>query len=261
VRLHVTRLAAVCAALAVTSLWACGESATDPTPFEENRGPNDPNAAGPDTGGTSNPEPEPETGPVTSVSMYPAEITIGVGYMGYVAANPRNAQGRYVPGRRATWTSSNPSVATVNPDTGIVSGIAPGTATLTATIDGVSATARVTVLDVPPPQNPPTVERFTLTGGVRTLEQGADTVHAVVVPNVVVVLYKLVPTAGDTVGAPVEVARTTSDANGDFSFGTLASATYRIVATAPDAQHADGVITLPPPTSEHVHVFITLPAK
>ena len=48
-----------------------------------------------------------------------------------------------------TWTSSNPTVATVAAgtaaNTGIVTGVAEGTATITATSDGISATHQVTV--------------------------------------------------------------------------------------------------------------------
>jgi hypothetical protein len=264
VRYHVTRLAAVCAALVATSLWACADGASPPTGFEQHRGPNDPNNAGPDTSTTSNPEPEPEpeVGPVASLQLFPAEITIGIGFKGYVGANPRDAQGRYVPGKHVTWTSSNTAVATVLADTGIVSGIAEGSATLTATVDGVSATAKVTVLDVPPPENPEPVARFTLSGGVRTLRQDPDTVRAVVVPNVVVVLYKFAPSSNDTLGTPVEVARATSSSGGDFSFGELPSATYRIVAKSPDpAKYGDGVVTFPPPVSESVYFFVNLPQK
>jgi hypothetical protein len=45
----------------------------------------------------------------------------------------------------ANWTSSAPSVATVGYQTGIVSGLTPGTATITATIGTVTSTMQVTV--------------------------------------------------------------------------------------------------------------------
>ena len=43
------------------------------------------------------------------------------------------------------WTSSNPEVATVDRNTGVISAVAPGTATITADSEGVTATAEVTV--------------------------------------------------------------------------------------------------------------------
>ena len=43
------------------------------------------------------------------------------------------------------WTSSNPEAASVNRYTGVISAVAPGTATITADSEGVTATAEVTV--------------------------------------------------------------------------------------------------------------------
>ena len=43
------------------------------------------------------------------------------------------------------WTSSDPDVATVNRYTGVISAVAPGTTTITADSEGVTATAEVTV--------------------------------------------------------------------------------------------------------------------
>jgi hypothetical protein len=55
-----------------------------------------------------------------------------------------------LPSRTMTWTSSAPSVVTVSP-TGGVTAIGPGSATITATTDGKTATADVTVLGRPSP--------------------------------------------------------------------------------------------------------------
>jgi uncharacterized protein YjdB len=56
-----------------------------------------------------------------------------------------DAAGNALPGRSVAWTSSAPGVARVASD-GTVTGVAPGTATLTATSEGAtgSATVRVT---------------------------------------------------------------------------------------------------------------------
>ncbi|HXI98620.1 MAG TPA: Ig-like domain-containing protein, partial [Gemmatimonadaceae bacterium] len=48
--------------------------------------------------------------------------------------------------RTFAWTSSDQAKATVS-SSGMVSGVAPGTATITAEVDGKSATTIVTVLD------------------------------------------------------------------------------------------------------------------
>src|SRR5206468_10532504 len=51
-------------------------------------------------------------------------------------------------GRTVTWSSSNTAVATVS-NSGLVSGVTPGTATITATSEGKSGTSSVTVTNVP----------------------------------------------------------------------------------------------------------------
>jgi len=57
-------------------------------------------------------------------------------------AEPRDASYNLVP-RPITWTSSNPSVASVAG--GVVSALSPGLATISATADGVTGTAKVRV--------------------------------------------------------------------------------------------------------------------
>src|SRR5205814_4107300 len=52
--------------------------------------------------------------------------------------------GNVLTGRTISWTSSNAAVATVS-GTGLVSGVAAGSATITATSEGRSGQAQVTV--------------------------------------------------------------------------------------------------------------------
>src|SRR5207237_6485038 len=47
-----------------------------------------------------------------------------------------------------TWSRSNPAVATVS-NSGLVSGVTPGSATITATSEGKSGTSSITVTNVP----------------------------------------------------------------------------------------------------------------
>src|SRR5207253_5002745 len=61
---------------------------------------------------------------------------------------PRDAGGTPLSGRTVTWSSSNTTVATVS-NSGLVSGVTPGTATITATSEGKSGTSSVTVTNVP----------------------------------------------------------------------------------------------------------------
>src|SRR5207245_9530287 len=70
------------------------------------------------------------------------------------APTRRAADGNPLAGRAVTWTSGNTSTATVN-TTGLVTGKAAGSATITATSEGKNGTATVTVMAPPPPHPPP----------------------------------------------------------------------------------------------------------
>lgn len=87
--------------------------------------------------------------PVASVDVSPASGEIDVGGSIDFDATPRDASGNALD-RPVAWRSSDPAVATVN-DNGRVTGVAPGSATITATSEGASGSARVTVRQPPPP--------------------------------------------------------------------------------------------------------------
>ena len=85
---------------------------------------------------------------VVTVSSTPAKVNISAIEMELVigqtqklsaSPNPYNASAG-----KPVWTSSDPAVASVSSD-GTVTGVAAGKATITATIDGISATCVVTV--------------------------------------------------------------------------------------------------------------------
>jgi lysophospholipase L1-like esterase len=83
------------------------------------------------------------TVPVTGVIVTPSSATVTSGGTTQLTAtvSPSNATNKQV-----SWVSSNPAVATVN-STGLVSGIAAGSATITATTSdgGFTATSAITV--------------------------------------------------------------------------------------------------------------------
>ncbi len=60
----------------------------------------------------------------------------------------RDATGDSVPGAHFVWTSWNQSIAAVQAETGLVTAVANGTATISATTDGVWGTAELTVRQV-----------------------------------------------------------------------------------------------------------------
>jgi uncharacterized protein YjdB len=89
-------------------------------------------------------------GPVTSVEITPQHATIqGSGTVYQFTAIARDASGAAVSGRPITWMSADPLVAPVN-SMGLVTGRNPGgPVTITATVEGKSATAQITVLPAP----------------------------------------------------------------------------------------------------------------
>jgi len=86
--------------------------------------------------------------PVASVIVSPATAGVLVGATTQLSATTKDSGGNILTGRAITWASSNTAVATVS-GSGLVTGKAVGTATITATSEGKSATAAVTVSNVP----------------------------------------------------------------------------------------------------------------
>lgn len=82
--------------------------------------------------------------PVASVTIQPATLSLAPGESGALTAAPRDASGNALAGRTITWSTSNAGVATVS-ETGVVTGVAAGTATITAASEGQTGTAQVTV--------------------------------------------------------------------------------------------------------------------
>ena len=86
--------------------------------------------------------------PVASVSVSPASGSIFAGKTIQLSATTKDSAGNVLAGRGVTWTSSATSVATVS-SSGLVTGVAAGSATITATSEGQSGTATITVTVVP----------------------------------------------------------------------------------------------------------------
>jgi hypothetical protein len=89
---------------------------------------------------------------VASISVTPTSADLAAGQMQQFFASVRDAQGQELSGRVVTWTSSNPSVAGVGGFTGLVTALAGGSTTITATSESRSASAAITVASGPPTQ-------------------------------------------------------------------------------------------------------------
>lgn len=99
---------------------------------------------------------------VESVTVEPASLTLEVGQSETLTAtvSPENADDKTV-----TWSSSDTDVATV--EDGVVTAVSEGTATITATADGKSATCLVTVIRTP-------VDDGRIDGGIEGLTEDEE---------------------------------------------------------------------------------------
>ena len=82
--------------------------------------------------------------PVGSVTITPSTATVNVAFTTQLTATVRDVNGATVSGASVTWSTDSPLIATVS-QTGVVTGLSPGTATITATSGGKSGTATITV--------------------------------------------------------------------------------------------------------------------
>jgi trimeric autotransporter adhesin len=81
---------------------------------------------------------------VATMLITPAAPEVLIGAQLQLTATPRDGLGAPIAGRPITWSSSNEAVAFVS-SSGTVIGVSAGTATITATLEGVSANIIVTV--------------------------------------------------------------------------------------------------------------------
>jgi uncharacterized protein YjdB len=86
--------------------------------------------------------------PAATVTLSLNQVAVYVGQIVQLGVTAKDVTGGALTGRAVTWSSATPTVATVTPQ-GLVTAIATGAATITATVDGKSATASVTVALVP----------------------------------------------------------------------------------------------------------------
>jgi hypothetical protein len=128
------------------------------------------------------------TATVHSVSVKPSSASIGVGGTIQLSARAK-------PPKDATfvWSSSSTSVAIVSV-TGLVTGVAAGSVTITATSNGKSDDAVITVTAEPPPPPPPgTTEMLVGAGDIASCSSSGDEATATLLDN----LAGSVFTAGD----------------------------------------------------------------
>jgi hypothetical protein len=182
------RVALYCCLLA--ALVACGGGdATTPTPPPPPPGPPPP------------PPPPPPPSPVATVVLSPDSTALVPQQTLQLDATLRDAGGAVLTGRPIVWNSDPQAVASVS-QTGLVTALAPGQATVTATSEGRTGSAVVTVRDG---------GTVTAQGGVVVAAGGAVRIEvppgAVAVPTVFTVAVRDDPLADPEghwlVGGPV----------------------------------------------------------
>ena len=86
--------------------------------------------------------------PVASVAVAPGSDEVVVTQTLQLTATTKDEQGGTLTGRPVSWSTSDAAKATVS-STGLVTGIAPGTVTITASAEGKSGTSAITVKPKP----------------------------------------------------------------------------------------------------------------
>jgi Bacterial Ig-like domain (group 2)/Regulator of chromosome condensation (RCC1) repeat len=96
-------------------------------------------------GGTTNPP-----APVATVSILPDPATTHVGASIQLTVELQDASGATLTGRTVVWGSLDAAIATAS-DAGLVSGLSPGSTTITASSEGKTGAVALTVDPAPPP--------------------------------------------------------------------------------------------------------------
>lgn len=82
--------------------------------------------------------------PVASVTVSPNPASVSTGQTTQLTATLKSSNGTVLTGRTVTWTSANPSIATVS-SSGLVTGVAEGSTTITATAESKSGSTTLNV--------------------------------------------------------------------------------------------------------------------
>jgi len=113
--------------------------------------------------------------PVATVTVTVPRTAFRVGETIQAAALPLDATGGVLTGRTVTWSSSNTGVASISP-AGLITGVAPGNATITAEVEGKTGTAVLQLSLVP-------IASITVSPPNQTVSAGATASFTVVLKD------------------------------------------------------------------------------
>ena len=183
--------------------------------------------------------------PVPSVTVSPASTSIVVDATVQLSAVTKDSAGNTLTGQTQWWASGDTTVATVSAS-GLVRGVAAGSATITATSGGKSAGATVTVSNVP-------VASVVISPATATLLLGAS--------------LQLSATVKDSAGNVLS-GRTVTWASGAPAVASvsasglvsgLAAGTAPITATSGGASDAVAITATAPPSTSTAHQYYGAP--
>jgi len=86
-----------------------------------------------------------EEAPVRFVQVAPGDTTIGIDETAQLSATAMDAGLNQLDGRTITWSSDDPDIATVDPTSGLVTGVELGTVSIIATCEGQTGEATIDV--------------------------------------------------------------------------------------------------------------------
>ena len=187
-------------------------------------------------GSDSNSPTPPMPAAVSSVAVTPAILSLIPGGTGQLTATVRDAAGGVLSGRAISWQSSAIATATVSAD-GAVSGVAFGTATISATSEGRTGVATINVTQVP-------VATVTVTPAASALAVGGT--------------VQLVATIRDGAGAELvgrsiawqSSATTVATVSNSGLLTAVGAGSSTITATSESKSNsASVVVTIAPPTA------------
>lgn len=167
---------------------------------------------------------------IATITVSPATLSLPVGSTGSLVAVARGSNGVTVPGVAVTWSSSDNKIVRV--DGGTLTGVSAGTAVITGSAGGKSATSRVTVV-------PPTVVGVIVSPVVLQLVVGQNALLAAAtrMSNGVTVTGATVSwSSSDTRVAKVVNGTVTAAAQGTATITAFAngrSATAHVTVTSP----------------------------
>jgi hypothetical protein len=167
------------------------------------------------------------------VEVQPDSVTLTVGGTQQLRASVMNPTGFELPNRRLSWTTSDATIAMVD-DSGVVTGVNPGQATVTAKSGAALGTATVTVNGIvtPPPNAAPTV----------TITAPSDGATFTVGDIIDFAATAVDPEDGDISDTVVWTATTIANPDASVALGTgaavsstsLAAGTYLVTAQVTD---------------------------